>query len=128
MRSVGIAPAASLLFTLGIVTTTTVAEEAPRFRKLMPAELADCQNRGGQVRIAGLSGNEMCALPFADAGKVCRSSSDCLGDCLLDEKELGGKKVGPRTKVVGRCQPTNYPYGCSTTVENGRPSWGACVD
>jgi hypothetical protein len=127
MRRVGIAVAASLL-ALGIVSTTTVAEEAPRFRKLEPAELADCQHKGGQVRIAGLSGNEMCALPFADAGKVCRGSDDCLGACLVDEKQWSGKRIGPKTAVVGKCQPTNYSYGCSTTVERGRVQSSMCVD
>ena len=78
--------------------------------------------------IAGLSGNEMCALPFADAGKVCRGSKDCLGACLLDEKQRAGKRVGPKTQVVGKCQPTNYPFGCSTTVEKGRVQSSMCVD
>ena len=127
MRWIGIAVVASVM-ALASVGNTSVAEEPPRFQKLGPTALADCLSKGGRVDIAGMSGNEMCVLPFSDAGKACRGSKDCLGACLLDEKRWTGMRVGPNTAVVGRCQPTNYPYGCFTLVENGSVQSSMCID
>ena len=107
---------------------TTSAEGLPRINKLTPTQVADCLSKGGRVTMAGLSVNEMCEVPFADAGKTCRGSKDCLGACLLEQPEWPGKEARPGAKAVGKCQPTNSPYGCYTRVENGRVEVGICVD
>ena len=125
MRWAGVALAVSLMTWAGVCTTS--AGELPGIHKLSPAERANCLSKGGKVNMAGLSMNEMCEIPFADAGKVCRGSKDCLGACWLDQKQWPSD-VGPNTKVVGKCQPTNFPYGCYTTVENGHIQEGICVD
>jgi hypothetical protein len=99
-----------------------------RGRRLSSSDLAACINRGGRIRIAGRSGNQTCALPLADAGKACSSSSQCTGVCLLDEARLGTRRIGHGDRVPGRCQPTTYGFGCSTIVEHGRISSANCID
>lgn len=122
-------------FALGLAIVPTVASlvaqpslRAGRGRHLTPIELATCINRGGRVMIAGLSGNQTCALPYADAGKACSGSSQCLGDCMLDEARLGGRPLQPNQRVPGRCEATNYGFGCRTTVEYGRIAMAICTD
>lgn len=89
---------------------------------------AECEAQGGRVATAGLSGDDMCATPYADAGRVCTSGSQCLGDCLLDEATLGGKRPVHGMRAAGRCQARAYPFGCRNLVENGRLIYGLCVD
>jgi hypothetical protein len=101
---------------------------AQRRTKLSADERAQCEGRGGRIAIAGLSGNEMCALPLADAGKRCTSGGQCLGECMFDRTGLKGRPPRPGKRVTGRCQATDYPYGCRTTVENERLQPGLCVD
>lgn len=113
-----------------IVPALLAQSAAPfeRNRRLSSEELASCVNRGGHVAIAGLAGNQTCVLPLPDAGKACTSSSQCVGQCLLDESRLNGRTIRPNARAVGRCQPTNYGFGCRTNVENGRIAMSLCVD
>jgi hypothetical protein len=97
---------------------------AVRNAKLDSQQRAQCSARSGKVMIAGLSGNEICALPLADAGKSCTSGSQCIGDCLLD----GNLPMGPGVRVAGRCEPTDYGFGCRTIVENSRVQHRICID
>jgi hypothetical protein len=91
--------------------------------RLTQAERAYCLARHGHVMVAGLAGNEICALPYADAGRRCTSGSQCAGDCLYE-----GPAPRPGQRVVGQCQALAYPFGCRTTVENGRAAGAICVD
>ena len=90
--------------------------------RLSPAERAQCAARHGQVATAGLSGEEMCALPYADAGRRCTDSAQCAGDCRYG----GSLREGAR--AAGQCQAFQYPYGCRTTIEKGRVTPGPCFD
>jgi len=53
-----------------------------------------------------------CVLPYADAGKLCKNSKDCIGHCILplDKKTLGGK---PLEKGYGICQLNDDPDDCA---------------
>jgi hypothetical protein len=117
---------AGLVALLASMPGSIAASRAGRI--LSSAELATCVNKGGSVKIAGLSGNQTCALPLADAGKQCTSSSQCLGDCLLDEARPGQRSIGAGAMVVGQCQATDYGFGCRTFVENGRVAQRMCID
>lgn len=111
---------------LGILAGAALAAGAPSHgpTHLGPAERAQCEARHGRIMIAGLSGNEMCALPFPDAGRRCTDSSQCRGDCRYE----GRVRLGAGARAVGRCQSLDYPFGCRTTVEHGRVTPGLCVD
>jgi hypothetical protein len=102
--------------------------QSERGRRLSATELATCVRHGGRVGIAGLSGNQICVHPLRDAGRACTSSSQCVGDCLLDESSLGGRPPDANQSVQGRCEPTDYGFGCRTTVENGSIATSICVD
>lgn len=98
-----------------------------RRTRLDPEARAQCLARGGRIMIAGLLGNEMCALPLADAGKRCTSGDQCIGDCLFDERRAPTAREYA-ARVTGTCQATNYGFGCRTRVEKGRIQPTLCVD
>lgn len=93
-------------------------------RTLRPIEHQQCEQRGGTVTRGGLMGDEFCLLRMSDAGRSCRSSSECLGACLRDNPLY--LRAGARVK--GQCQPTNSPFGCQYRVERGRLQRRLCVD
>ena len=109
----------------GLLVTSGLAQS--RFTRLSPESRASCLARNGRVLIAGLSGNETCALPLADAGKKCTSGDQCIGDCLLDESKPRPAR-GSTRRVTGICQPTDYGFGCRTLIERGRIKYNICVD
>ena len=89
---------------------------------------AACEAEGGRVATAGLSGDDMCAMPYADAGRSCTDGSQCVGDCLLDEASLRGKRPVDGMQAAGQCQALAYPFGCRNLIEDGRLIYGLCVD
>ncbi len=117
-----------LLPLLGIAALASASQTSRQPTLFDAAERARCEARGGQIATAGLSGDDMCALPLADAGRSCRSGSDCLGDCLLDDRGGSGKRPRVGDPAPGRCQALNYPDGCRETVEGGRLQGNFCVD
>jgi len=91
--------------------------------KATEAERERCNAAGGAVLQAGILGAENCIIPYADAGKTCSDSSDCLGDCRLT-----ASRAQPEETVTGTCQINDSPFGCYQTVENGRAGFTLCVD
>jgi hypothetical protein len=91
---------------------------------LTSVERARCTAQHGRVMIAGLSGNEMCALPYRDGGKRCTDGSQCAGDCMFE----GSQPVRATARVSGRCQRLAYPFGCNTTITHGRVNGTLCAD
>ena len=90
-----------------------------------PAERARCEAAGGIIEQAGRLGWQHCVQTFADAGEACSGSADCLGDCRLTG-DAGA--VTPGTRVQGVCQANDAPFGCYTTVENGKAGLSICID
>lgn len=101
---------------------------AARGGKMDTRQRHQCEARKGRIMIAGLSGKEICALPLADAGKSCTSGSQCIGDCLLDDRDTSRRGLTPARPVVGQCQSSDYGFGCRTIVENGRIEHSVCID
>ncbi len=119
------------LLLLPLLAVLAFAQAPPERRE--PVQFDDaartrCEAQGGRVATAGLSGDDMCALPYADAGRSCTDGSQCMGDCLLDEASLGGKPPRHGSRAVGQCQALAYPYGCRNLIEDGRLTLGLCVD
>jgi hypothetical protein len=90
-----------------------------------PAQVAQCNAKGGRLMQAGMLGNFMCVIRYADAGKACSGKSDCQGRCYVDRKQ-GMIEMNRPSKGV--CAADNVPFGCFQTVENGLAQPALCVD
>ncbi len=91
------------------------------------AERQSCTAAGGTVSQQGLAGYEMCVLPYADAGKVCSDSSECLGQCRAQTLNTPQQSEAAQS-ITGQCQANNIPFGCHSEIIGGTPRPGLCVD
>jgi len=97
--------------------------ERDRARALRAIDVPKCEREGGHVQGVGMFGTPSCVKPFADAGKTCLDSSECLGTCVASHEA----KVGDH--VAGACQAdTASLYGCFNAVEKGIVIAGICFD
>jgi len=71
----------------------------------------------------GILQYQKCVFRYSDAGKECRSSSECEGRCLVDNESL---PIG--TEAMGACERDNSYFGCWTEVEDGVAVSAMCVD
>ena len=84
-----------------------------------------CVAEGGSVEHRGMFGSSMCVKPYADAGKACTDSSQCLGACLAEsEPDIFSVASG----ATGQCQTDNAAFGCLGEVQHGRIDGFLCVD
>lgn len=78
-----------------------------------------CAADGGEYERRGMLGQYSCAVPFADAGKVCTKASDCIGQCRVENGEA----------TTGTCQATTDPFGCYSYLdETSNEPVTICVD
>lgn len=97
--------------------------EERRAKSLADIDRAACDGAGGDVRQEGMLGLYRCVKPYADAGKACRDDADCEGQCRFEgDPPAAGSEAG------GVCQRDDSPFGCYSTVEDGRITGGICVD
>lgn len=84
---------------------------------------SDCKAQQGEW-VVPEQGEPFCALVPADAGKICRSGSQCEIACV--------SKVDPRYAktpfVVGECLRTTRRDGCYFYVEGGRVAHAYCKE
>lgn len=84
----------------------------------------DCKARKDGEWITPDKGKPFCALVPADAGKICRSSSQCEIACV--------SKVDPRYAktpfVIGECLRSTRHDGCYFYVEGGRVAYADCAE
>ncbi|RYZ91825.1 MAG: hypothetical protein EOO68_23520 [Moraxellaceae bacterium] len=92
-------------------------------KKLTPAEIQKCKEDGGVVKNVGMMEIPKCVIAYPDAGKPCKSSSDCTKSCVVMKS---GIEMG--TKISGECQRDNALYGCYTIVEEGVAGPSMCAD
>ncbi|MBI4094880.1 MAG: hypothetical protein HY435_01655 [Candidatus Liptonbacteria bacterium] len=83
---------------------------------------AQCETAGGEWGQFGATKVEQCNYPTRDAGKACRSSDECEGDCFAELTE--GEKVrvasGEEIRKTGRCTARTLDiFGCNAHVEGG---------
>ncbi len=88
----------------------------------LTANPAACAKAGGEVRPVCMRGLPMCVVNFSDAGKACKSGSDCMGRCL------GDSSTPMNQPATGKCSATNDPCGCFQLVENGVAQPTLCAD
>lgn len=86
-----------------------------------------CEKRGGQWRLVGKAGNNICVLPYSDGGKECTDSSQCLAGCYYHPPE-GQTFPQPKTVVKGTCRKDSNPFGCFVEVKDGKTMPGLCAD
>lgn len=96
--------------------------EDMRAQSLAQIDQEACKSSGGEVRQEGMLGMYRCVKPYADAGKACRSKSDCEGKCLATDD------AAPDAEVTGVCQTDDSPFGCYAEVEGGKIQQAICVD
>lgn len=92
--------------------------------KATAAERAACDAAGGEVRRDGLLGHEQCIQMYPDAGQSCSDADDCLGGCHAANE--GSVRLGEAAKGV--CEADDSPFGCFTTISDGRAEGTLCVD
>ena len=90
--------------------------------KATPAEREECEAVGKFIQNVGMAGRDYCHQDVPDAGKICRSSDECLSECMADE----GADIGK--KATGQCSLYEANYGCKSRVENGRVEPMLCRD
>ncbi|ABD82344.1 hypothetical protein [Saccharophagus degradans] len=84
-----------------------------------------CTVRGGEPYV-NLGGYAFCGTKYNDAGKVCKSSDECEGDCVLP----WSWKPDEEREVVGQCAADstyNFEYGC-VAIEHHKTYQGGCIE
>ena len=107
---------------MGVSSSEQKTIEDMRAESLAAIDKTACAAAGGVVRQEGMLGMYRCVKPFADAGKACRSKSDCEGKCLATDD------AAPDAEVVGVCQADDSPFGCYAEIEDGKIQPAICVD
>lgn len=111
----------ALLALLAAPMALTACAPAPTAEQIAAA---DCASRGGAMTRVGRMQTLQCVISYADAGKPCRTGSDCMGDCRTE----GDVAVLAGRETTGVCQANSNRFGCYTTVENGKAEPTICVD
>lgn len=121
-----------LIYSLVIIACSSCSsiEERPSgyekafYKKIMASDsIKNCKKNGGIIQKGGIMQMPICVIPYPDAGKPCRNSSECTHSCLLM-----GTNVPTDTPVEGECQHNSSPFGCYAPVENGKAGAALCVD
>lgn len=85
----------------------------------------DCAAVGGTLMALGRLQRVQCVVPYADAGKTCRTKSDCSGQCLGS----GDTELVPGTAATGVCQrDISQNFGCRQRIDGGLAQGTICVD
>lgn len=99
-------------------------------RQYETATARSCAAKGAFLDRRGMFGTAMCVTPYADAGKVCRFKSECVGRCMV---ELGTPETNARdysigVETVGKCEPDDRTFGCYAVVDAGKVTEAVCDD
>lgn len=122
----------ALLLLAGCSTTVPTSDTAAADAAQRAAEAAvdahqaaECADVGGQLMPLGRLQRVQCVVPYADAGKTCRTKSDCSGQCL----GTGDTELVPGTAATGVCQrDISQNFGCRQRIDGGLAQGTICVD
>jgi len=90
-------------------------------RPQSPVDAKACRADGGVIQGVGMFATPACVRPYADAGKICSSRSDCQGACHAAQDAVIGEVA------TGTCQKNTHDHsGCHDGVEDGRVVPGMC--
>lgn len=88
-----------------------------RFKSYPPVTEEGCRAKGGYWGVNGMPGSPRpaeCNLRTTDAKRVCSTSEECEGYCLLDKEHSGW------LRTVGRCSPEQKLIGCHDYLQDGK--------
>lgn len=133
LSMVGQSAAEEPLQTTGSVNTDGAAIRSPEADRAMAElalELAQCQAKGGELRVVDTIGKPACVIPYPDAGKVCSDSSQCTGTCRITGDESRAKQIKPgAVSVKGTCQKDKFDLGgCYAKLSKGMMGVIVCMD
>jgi hypothetical protein len=99
------------------------------------SDQASCEARGGKWGpLGGLSNRTGCNFPYSDAGMTCSDSSECQGECLVEDdlasrlERKSVKEFRPGLPATGVCAPWEITFGCFEYVRRGKVVPGPCID
>ncbi len=86
-----------------------------------------CRREGGDYRRVCVAQEFMCVKPYRDAGKACRDSSECEGECRIEVTTVcdeAGNCVEPQLprpgdEATGTCQADTDPCGSVIPIKGG---------
>jgi hypothetical protein len=90
---------------------------------------AQCKRTEGEWRRVCIAQRFTCVKAYSDAGKRCRDSSECEGECIVDftvRCEAPGQcseelpVPAPGSEVTGTCQRNDDPCGSFVIVRGGK--------
>ena len=88
-----------------------------------------CQAEGGRIQPTLLPSVRVCVKPFADAGKKCSDGSQCMGSCLITEKDADwDDDLTAGQDASGHCQGEDPFLGCYIEIEQGKTKQAICAD
>jgi len=118
-----------VLFVLSVGACAFPDAQGTDQRRQIPTARS-CAAQGKVLDHFGMFGSPTCVTRYADAGKVCRSKSDCLGRCVvrLGTDETNGRDFSVGVETNGQCAKQDALDGCYSTVERGRVTESLCVD
>jgi hypothetical protein len=90
----------------------------------------ECFGRGGQFGYRGLASWPICTVALSDAGKACRSSSECQGECIVDfeRRAIDWRSIPQGTPMAGECTAVSPHLGCYLIIHEGRTAGAMCAD
>ena len=99
-------------------------------RTQIDSDAAACRSRGGEAEYRGMALAPLCTMHHSDAGRTCRSSSDCEGECIVDLERYGidYTTIPKGTPVAGQCTAVSPHLGCYIPVREGRAMQALCAD
>lgn len=90
----------------------------------------ECVGRSGEFGYRGLASWPICTVSLSDAGKACRSSSECQGECIVDfeRRAIDWRSIPEGTPITGECTAVSPHLGCYLIVRDGRMAGAMCAD
>ncbi|WP_105265373.1 hypothetical protein [Pseudoalteromonas sp. T1lg76] len=116
----------ALLFSSGLFAANEnpdAALQQMRADALARIDVIACLDKGGVIKAVCMNAIPACIYKYPDAGKQCRSGSECEGDCLVV-----GDFVGEGSEVIGQCKVDNDPCGCYQRIFDGVAEYAMCTD
>jgi len=90
-----------------------------------PSEMVvACHSQSGRFVQQGRRGCYQCVLSYSDAGKACKDSADCEGQC----KSASGFAQPNAKNQTGQCTSDSSLFGCYQIIKKGVAQPAICVD
>lgn len=90
-----------------------------------PSEMVmACRSQNGRFVRQGRRGCYQCVLSYSDAGKACKDSADCEGQC----KNASGFAKPNAKNQTGQCASNSSVFGCYQVIKKGVAQPAICVD